>query len=213
MAVIVVVEMAQFVLLILISTISISMSFTVLNSSLWRKVLLKSSHLSFSSISSSKSNIIPSAAVAVVVRWSKDNSTLPQWLLVQRGKEPNKGMWSIPGGSIEPREATLDGAKRELQEETGLTTKQSAYDLRWHEFGPFACSDSIHDNFHYVISQCFAEVISSSIPNIQASDDADDARWWNLQEVKEAEDTGLVSRGVLRILERSEILYTNGLLD
>jgi len=187
------------------------MSFSVLNGSLRRKAhIIKSSHLSFSS---STSDIIPRAAVAVVVRWSKDNSTLPQWLLVQRGKEPNKGMWSIPGGSIEVGESTLDGAKRELQEETGLTTKQSAYDLRWHEFGPFACSDSIHENYHYVISQCFAEVISSSIPNIQASDDADDARWWSLREVKEAEDIGLVSNGVLRILERSETLYTKGLLD
>ena len=203
-------EMGQFALLILISTISISMSFTVLNSSLRRKALIKSSCLSFSS---SESNIIPRAAVAVVVRWSKDNISSPQWLLVQRGKEPNKGMWSIPGGSIEVGESTLEGAKRELQEETGLTTKQSAYDLRWHEFGPFACSDSIHENYHYVISQCFAEVISSTIPNIQAEDDADDARWWSEEEVKEAEDTGLVSKGVHRILQRSEILYTKGLLD
>ena len=200
-----------FTLLILISTtISISMSFTFLNSSVRRKALIKSSRLSFSSTSK---DIIPRAAVAVVVRWSKDNVSPPQWLLVQRGKEPNKGMWSIPGGSIEVGETTLDGAKRELQEETGLTTKQSAYDLRWHEFGPFACSDSIHDKFHYVISQCFAEVISSTIPKIQASDDADDARWWNVQELKEAEDTGLVSKGVHQILERSEILYTKGLLD
>ena len=186
------------------------MSFTFLNSSVRRKALIKSSRLSFSSTSK---DIIPRAAVAVVVRWSKDNVSPPQWLLVQRGKEPNKGMWSIPGGSIEVGETTLDGAKRELQEETGLTTKQSAYDLRWHEFGPFACSDSIHDKFHYVISQCFAEVISSTIPKIQASDDADDARWWNVQELKEAEDTGLVSKGVHQILERSEILYTKGLLD
>ena len=186
------------------------MSFTILNSSLRRKALIKSSRLSFSS---STSDIFPRAAVSVVVRWSENDTMSPQWLLVQRGKEPNKGMWSIPGGSIEVGESTLDGAKRELQEETGLTTKQSTYDLRWHKFGPFACSDSIHDKFHYVISQCFAEVISSTIPNIQALDDADDARWWSAQEVKEAEDAGLVSKGVLRILERSETLYTNGLLD
>ena len=187
------------------------MSFTIPNSSLWRKaLLLKSSRLSFSS---SKSDVFPRAAVSVVVRWSESDTASPQWLLVQRGKEPNKGMWSIPGGSIETGETTLDGAKRELQEETGLTTKQSTYDLRWHEFGPFACSDSIHENYHYVISQCFAEIISSSIPNIQASDDADDARWWSAQEVKEAESTGLVSKGVHRVLERSEMLYSNGLLD
>ena len=70
------------------------MSFTALNNSLRRKVQ-QSSRLSFKS-----DDVFPRAAVAVVVRWSKDNSTLPQWLLVQRGKEPNKGMWSIPGGSM-----------------------------------------------------------------------------------------------------------------
>ena len=47
-----------------------------------------------------------------------------QHLLAQRGKEPNNGMWSMPGGKIEIGEGMLDAAKRELWEETGLTTQQ-----------------------------------------------------------------------------------------
>ena len=127
-------------------------------------------------------------------------------------------MWSIPGGSIEAGESTLAAGKRELQEETGLRDDASMpYQLKWHRYGSFASSDSIHlptessSGFHYVISQCFAEVDCE--PNIQAGDDAIDAKWFNVSNVRDAEDNGTVSRGVWRILERSELLYTKGLLD
>ena len=41
-------------------------------------------------------------------------------LLVRRGKAPNAGAWSIPGGAQELGETAEDGARRELLEETGL---------------------------------------------------------------------------------------------
>ena len=189
--------------------------------------------------------VYPRAAVSVVVRWrapsntasmigtSKVTKTPVQYLLVQRGKEPNKGQWSLPGGKIETGEGTLDAGKRELHEETGLVSsvtdhtrnniddEMNEWTLKWHTNGPFSCSDSIHqsDNgennplFHYVISQCFAELIASSPPNVDASDDAMDARWWSADEVREAETSGVVTIGVLRVLERSETLYLNGLLE
>lgn len=178
-----------------------------------------------------KAAIVPRAAVSVVVRWSVPSIKLAQssasarYLLVQRGKEPNMGMWSLPGGKIELGENTLDAAKRELVEETGLsasgiTNSQSdRLILRWHSNGPFACSDSIHHSeskgvsFHYVISQCFAELQSNTPPNIIASDDAMDARWWSVDEMKDAEDEGTVTRGVVSVLERSEKLYVSGLLE
>lgn len=40
-------------------------------------------------------------------------------LLVQRGKEPLRGEWSIPGGAIEVDESTRDAAQREFREECG----------------------------------------------------------------------------------------------
>ena len=41
-------------------------------------------------------------------------------LLVQRGKPPYEGIWSLPGGSVEPGETAMAAATREVAEETGL---------------------------------------------------------------------------------------------
>ena len=41
-------------------------------------------------------------------------------LLVERGKEPLKGYWSIPGGIVETGEKLEQGIRREVAEETGL---------------------------------------------------------------------------------------------
>jgi len=178
------------------------------------------------STSSSNNNVpsYPRAAVSVVIRFhvaSPSSSTSTpstiepvRYLLIQRGKAPNKGMWSFPGGKIESNEFTMDAARRELREETGLgdSAHSQQWTLKWHDDGPFTCSDAIADGFHYVISQCFAEVIASSQPNIEASDDAMDAKWWSAKEVEIAESTGTVSPGVLKVLKRSELLYEKGLL-
>lgn len=48
-----------------------------------------------------------------------------QVLLVQRGRCPGKGLWALPGGFLEPRERVLQGAIRELREETGLALLDS----------------------------------------------------------------------------------------
>jgi ADP-ribose pyrophosphatase YjhB (NUDIX family) len=44
-----------------------------------------------------------------------------QVLLCQRGKPPNIGSWTLPGGAQELGETAIEAARRELAEETGLT--------------------------------------------------------------------------------------------
>lgn len=44
-------------------------------------------------------------------------------LMAQRGKQPLKGWWSLPGGLLELGEALADGLRREVREETGLEVR------------------------------------------------------------------------------------------
>jgi ADP-ribose pyrophosphatase YjhB (NUDIX family) len=44
-------------------------------------------------------------------------------LLVKRDEEPDKGMWSFPGGMVELGESTEEAAVREVREELGLTVR------------------------------------------------------------------------------------------
>ncbi|MDA0270371.1 MAG: NUDIX domain-containing protein [Chloroflexi bacterium] len=55
-------------------------------------------------------------AAAVVIRDSKA-------LLVQRGWEPGRGSWQIPGGYVEHDEPILEAVEREVMEESGVTAK------------------------------------------------------------------------------------------
>jgi 8-oxo-dGTP diphosphatase len=43
-----------------------------------------------------------------------------QVLLMHRNKEPNLGLWTAPGGKVEPGESPHEAARREMMEETGL---------------------------------------------------------------------------------------------
>jgi len=47
-------------------------------------------------------------------------------LLIQRNVEPGIGAWALPGGHVERGESVEQAVEREVQEETGLTTKISS---------------------------------------------------------------------------------------
>lgn len=62
--------------------------------------------------------IIPTAASVIAVN---DNGKI----LVQKeySYPPNKWLYQFPGGAVEPNEDPADGARRELNEEAGITAK------------------------------------------------------------------------------------------
>ena len=44
-------------------------------------------------------------------------------LLVRRAHEPSAGLWSVPGGKVEPGEDDVAAVVREVSEETGLDVR------------------------------------------------------------------------------------------
>lgn len=98
-------------------------------------------------------------------------------LLVQRGREPMKGRWSIPGGLIEIGEMLGDAVVREVREETGLEVEP----VELIELLDRIHRDGERVRYHYVIADYLCRVTGGSL---KAASDADAVRWveraeWN----------------------------------
>ena len=87
-------------------------------------------------------------------------------LLVRRGREPGRGLWSLPGGRCEPGETAADAAVREVLEETGLRVEAGPIVGRVDRPGP--------GGVVYVIDDVACIVVGG---RLTPGDDADDARW------------------------------------
>jgi ADP-ribose pyrophosphatase YjhB (NUDIX family) len=82
-------------------------------------------------------------------------------LLVQRANEPGRGLWSLPGGRVEPGEDDAAALVREMAEETGLAVEPGAFVGRVRRG-------------RYEIADYRCRVVGGSLV---AGDDALDARW------------------------------------
>jgi ADP-ribose pyrophosphatase YjhB (NUDIX family) len=47
-------------------------------------------------------------------------------LVIQRGHDPGRGLWSLPGGRVESGETDAEAVIREMREETGLNVRPGA---------------------------------------------------------------------------------------
>jgi 8-oxo-dGTP diphosphatase len=97
-------------------------------------------------------------------------------LLIQRGIEPFKGKWALPGGFVNMDELLETACKRELEEETGLELEIMTQ---------FRTFDAINrDPRHRTISVVF----SAELPErkeVKGGDDADKAGWFPVNELPE----------------------------
>ena len=93
-------------------------------------------------------------------------------LLVERGKPPSAGLWSVPGGKLEARETLAQAVAREVREETGLVV----------EVGALACVlERIADDYHFVLLDYFARVTGGQLA---AGSDARAARFVDPDELQ-----------------------------
>ncbi len=112
-------------------------------------------------------------------------------LLVERARPPGAGLWSVPGGKLEPAETLAQAVAREVREETGLTV----------EVGPLACVvERIGDGFHFVILDYLARPIGGALA---AATDVSAARF-----VGEHELAALpLTDGLVDVLARARATY------
>ncbi len=122
---------------------------------------------------------VPGAAVVCL----KGDSVL----LVQRGREPNLGRWSYPGGKIQAGETARDAARREALEETGLEVR--VLDV-------IDVYDAIFPPYHYTVTDYLAEVETDRKPVAQS--DVSDARWVPFTETDQYDLTEAMERVLAR---------------
>lgn len=120
-------------------------------------------------------------------------------LLVKRAKEPQKGMWTFPGGSVELGEYVADAVCREVREETALEVRP---------IGVVACVDYIETDeagevvWHYLIVDIICEWVSGEPV---ASGDVEAVRWVGADQLDESthsEETISVAKRAFNLREK-----------
>lgn len=107
-------------------------------------------------------------AVGAVIR--DDEGRL---LLIQRGRPPAKGLWSLPGGRLEGDESDVEGLTREVAEETGLRVSVGRLAGVVERDGP---GEVIYEIRDYVCTPVGGR--------LEAGDDADDVGWFTDDQVR-----------------------------
>lgn len=108
-------------------------------------------------------------------------------LLVERGAQPGKGLWALPGGFLNADETLLDGVIRELREETRIAVPDPVLRGSIVAQRPF---DDPHRSLRgRTITTAFHMRLMDreDLPKIKGSDDAAKARWVPLADVRRSE--------------------------
>jgi 8-oxo-dGTP diphosphatase len=103
----------------------------------------------------------------VVFGWGEGGLRL---LLIRRGRSPFEGSWALPGGFVRPHEGLADAARRELDEETGLSR---LFLEQLYTFG-----DPGRDPRGWVVSVAYYALVRQAGLEPRAATDAVGAEWF-----------------------------------
>jgi ADP-ribose pyrophosphatase YjhB (NUDIX family) len=113
-------------------------------------------------------------------------------LLIERGREPLKGQWSLPGGGVETGERLEEALIREVREETGLQveTKEVAV-----IFERIISDRDGKPEYHYLLIDFLCKVTGGTLC---AGDDSSCAAWFSIDELPNLS----LTEGTLNVIRR-----------
>ena len=114
-------------------------------------------------------------------------------LLVRRGREPQKGIWSIPGGVLKVGETLEEGVCREVREEVGLDVRVLERVEVVERILPDADGKV---EYHYILIDYLCEPTGGSL---QAADDAAEAAWVERGDL----DTYAITTGTTTVIDQA----------
>jgi len=115
----------------------------------------------------------PSVTVDIVIFSVIDNDL--KVLLIERGVEPFKDKWAIPGGFVQMNESLDEAAQRELIEETGV---KDVYLEQLYSFGEIN-----RDPRGRVITISYFALVNADRVKLRASTDVKDVKWFSIKKL------------------------------
>jgi 8-oxo-dGTP diphosphatase len=100
-------------------------------------------------------------------------------LLVERGKPPLEGFWSLPGGLVETGERLEDAVAREVFEETGLQVVAESMATVFERIMP---DTSGRAEYHYVLVDFYCKVLGG---DLRPGDDSRHVEWFALSDLRD----------------------------
>lgn len=114
-------------------------------------------------------------------------------LLIERGKPPLKGFWSLPGGAVETGERLEESVRREVLEETGLVIKPVRL---FTIFERIMRDDRGEAEYHYVLLDYLCRVTGGTL---KAASDVSRVAWVP----RTALSRYKITEGTLPVIERA----------
>jgi 8-oxo-dGTP diphosphatase len=114
-------------------------------------------------------------------------------LMAQRGKEPLKGWWSLPGGALETGESLREAVQREVREETGLEIEPvDVFEI----FERILRDSEGKPEYHYVLIDYVCRITGG---DLRAGDDVCRVEWVRRRDLAALE----ITEGTLGVIEKA----------